>query len=138
MANEVTLNAKLTISKGGASVTNLTSTKSQNIQSTLPGHQIDEVQSVGTSRTSISLGSIAVASQYFLLLRNQDPTNFVKVEVQSGVATWGVAGFMKPGETFGPVRCAAQSGGYPVYVLTADTAACDVEVVAGEAGDPTL
>jgi hypothetical protein len=136
MANEITVQAKLTAAKNGASITNATSSKTQTMESTLEKLH-HTVQDVGTTTEAVGLGDVAVADQHWILLRNLDATNFVTVHVRKDVTpTDTVAGVMLPGESFGPVRAGAQSGGYPHYRMTADTAACDVEVLACDAGDP--
>lgn len=136
MANEITIQAKLTGTKNNASITNSVSSKTQTMESTLEKLH-HTVQAVGTSMEEVSLGDITVADQHWILLRNLDATNFVTVHVRKDVTpTDTVAGIILPGESFGPVRAGAQSGGYPHYRMTADTAACDVEVLACDAGDP--
>jgi hypothetical protein len=137
MSNEITITAKLLAAKNNASVSNSVSSKTQTMESTLDNLH-HTVQDVGTSSESVSLGDITVGDQHWILLKNLDPTNFVTVHVRKDVTpTDTVAGIMLPGEPFGPVRAGAQTGGYPHYRMTANTAACPVEVVACDAGDPT-
>lgn len=136
MANEITVQAKLTAAKNGASITNATSSKTQTMESTLEKLH-HTVQEVGTSSEAVSLGDVDVSKQHWILLRNLDATNFVTVHIRKDVTpTDTVAGVMLPGESFGPVRAGAQTAGYPHYRTTADTAACPVEVGACDAGNP--
>lgn len=137
MSNEITVQAKLTAAKNGASITNAISSKTQTMESTLEKLH-HTIQDVGTGGEDVALGDVDVTKQHMILLRNLDPTNYVTVHVRKDVTpTDTVAGIMLPGESFGPIRAGAQTAGYPKYRMTANTAACDVEVEACDAGDPT-
>lgn len=142
MANEITIQSKLTATKGGSSVTNYTSDFTITMASALSlKSSID--QSVGYSAAeAISTGDVTLTQEHWLQFVNNDATNFVTVEVHKDSSNMAVAGVMLPGEPFGPVRALAQGtspfgAGYPCYKLKADTAACVVTVIACEAGDPT-
>ena len=137
MANEITIQAKLTATKNSASITNSVSSKTQTMESTLEKLH-HTVQAVGTSIEDVALGDVDISKQHWILLRNLDGTNYVTVTLRSAVTPVdAVAGIMLPGESFGPVRAGAQTAGYPKYMMTANTAACDVEVLACDAGSPT-
>lgn len=136
MASEITILSKLTATKGGTSRTNYTSDFTQTMASTATAMAQND-QDVGTSAEAILTGDVTLTDQHFLLFINHDATNYVEVEVHKDGSNMAVAGVMLPGEQFGPVRAAGQSGGYPCYKLKANTAACLVEVLAVEAGDPT-
>ena len=136
MANEITIVGKLTVTKGGTSVTNTTSSKTQTMAAAaaLMDHF---TQDVGTSREEVAIAThVDTTDEYGVLLRNADATNYVIVELEYSSAAYVVAGRMRPGETWGPVRFPARSGGYPKTHTTANTAACIVEVVCAEFGDP--
>jgi len=144
MANEITLTARLAVSKNGMTVQNATYTKTQSIESTItyPRKQNAD-QVVGTSDEALALGDIditnATGKDYMVLLRNQDAAAIVEVKVKSAATpTYTVIGRMYPGETWGPCRMekldASDLGG--IY-LDSDTADTPVEVVASEVGDPT-
>lgn len=135
MANEITITSKIAATKGGSSVTNYTSSFNVDMASTATTKsQVD--QEVGTSAEAIITGDVTLTDQHFLWFCNHDETNYVEVQVHKDGSNMAVAGVMRPGEPFGPVRAAGQSGGYPCYKLKANTAACTVEVIAVEAGDP--
>lgn len=137
MANEISLTFKLSGSKGGTTVTNVSSTKTQSMSSTAVV-LANVVQEVGTSREEIDIATIGVdtTDEYMVLLRNMDATNYVIVELEYSSSNYVVAGRMRPGEAWGPVRFPARSGGYPKLHCTANTAGCNVEIVTLEAGDP--
>lgn len=141
MANEITIQSKLTATKGGSSVTNYTSDFTITMESTLT-KMTNLVQGVGTTREAVDVGDVditnATGAQYLLQLTNNDATNFVLLEVQTGASTYWTVGVMLPGESWGPVRLPKLDGsGYGGIFMDADTAACDVNVVAVAAGDPT-
>lgn len=137
MANEVTVTSRVQWSKSGVTIANATYTDTITVESTLTKAS-SSVVSIGTTVEAVDTGDVTVTKQYGLRFTNLDATNFVTVYVRYDVSpTDVVAGIMLPGETFGPVRAGAQSGGYPAYWLKADTAACDVEVECYDLGDPT-
>jgi hypothetical protein len=147
MANEISLTAKLSVSKGSVSIANAISTKTQSMASTtgFGGGAADDMchhtQNVGTTREAIDLVDVdntnATGGEYILLLYNRDATNYVTVEVQTGAASYWTVGIMRPGESWGPNRLPKLDGsGYGGVFCDADTAACRVEVLACEAGDP--
>ncbi len=123
MANEITITAKLSVSKGGTSVANATSTDSIDMAGT---NMMTLVQSVGTSAEAVGpLTDIDTASSYFVLFRNKDSTNYVEVSFDAG-GTYSLR--MNAGELCGPFRVVA---GEAIH-LRANTAACEVEVIACE------
>lgn len=140
MANEITIQSKLTATKGGSSVTNYTSDFTISMNTALT-KMASVVQGVGTVREAVELGDVdisnATGDEYWIRLTNNDSTNFVTVEVKTGASTYAVIGKMYAGESWGPVRMAKLDGsGYGGIYLTANTAACDVDVTICEAGDP--
>lgn len=122
MANEISYTGKLSVSKGGTTVTNATSTDSIDMSGT---SMLTVVQSIGTSYEALVLTDIDTAAKYFVILRNKDATNYVEVSFDAG-STYSLR--MDPGELCGPLPMVAgeQIG------CRANTAACDVEVVACE------
>jgi|GEM_PF-5379200 hypothetical protein len=139
MANEITLSASLKATKNNVSVAPLTTSKVQTMQSS--GSKMHHtVQSVGfAAKEILSVGDVDVTKQYWVLLYNRDATNFVTVYLRKDVTPTDVdAGIILPGEPYGPVRMQLQTGGYPVMYLQADTAACNVEVVVTDGGNPSL
>ena len=140
MANEITIQSKLTATKGGSSVTNYTSDFTISMNTALT-KMANLVQGVGTVREAVEVGDVditnATGDEYWIRLTNNDSTNFVTVEVRTGASTYMVVGKMYAGETWGPARLPKlDASGYNGIYLTADTAACDVDVTICEAGDP--
>ena len=137
MANEITFTAGLKAQKNNVSVTQLITQKAQTMQSTIEKMH-HTVQSVGAGGAeNLSTGDVDLTKQYAFLLYNRDAAHFVTVRVRKDATPTDVdVGIMRPGEPFGPVRAPAQAGGYPKYMMQADTAACDVEVTVRDAGDP--
>lgn len=122
MANEISVTAKLSVSKGGTTVTNATSTDSIDMTGT---NMLTLVQNIGTSYEALTLTDIDTASKYFVLLRNKDATNYVEVSFDAG-STYSLR--MDAGELCGPLPMVAgeQIG------CRANTAACEVEVICCE------
>lgn len=130
------LQFKLTMTEGVVTMTNAQSTKSQTRESTLTKIH-HTIQSVGTgAEEAIDTGDVDLSKQHWVLLVNRDASNYVIVSAHKDGSNQADAYIMLPGEPFF-ARCAGQSGGYPITKVQADTAACDVEVLVGEAGDPT-
>jgi hypothetical protein len=137
MANEITIQAKLSAAKNGAGISNATTTKTQTIENALAGPRVNGLQSVGTSKEAVALADTDTTKQYMVLLRNTDPTNYVTVYGRPDATPNDCAvGIMLPGESWGPVRMPALTGGYPLLYVKADTAACQVDVQVTEAGNP--
>lgn len=122
MANEISITAKLSVSKGGTTVTNATSTDSIDMTGT---NMLTLVQNIGTSYEALTLTDIDTASKYFVMLRNKDATNYVEVSFDAG-STYSLR--MDAGELCGPLPIVAgeQIG------CRANTAACEVEIICCE------
>lgn len=122
MASEISITAKLSVSKGGTTVTNATSTDSIDMSGT---NMLTLVQNIGTSYEALTLTDIDTASKYFVMLRNKDATNYVEVSFDAG-STYSLR--MDAGELCGPLPMVAgeQIG------CRANTAACEVEVICCE------
>lgn len=141
MANEITLTAALQASKNSVKVVNSTTAKIQNME-TVKTHMTHEIQNVGTSEEALDVGDVditnATGGEYMVLLFNRDATNYVSVEVKyAATPSYWVIGIMRPGEPWGPVRLPKLDGSSlgGIY-LKANTAACDVEIVVVEGGNP--
>jgi len=136
MSSEISLTAKLQSVKASQTFTNQVSTKTQNMKTTLDaGHHT--TQNVGTAKEILSTGDVTLTEEHFVLLYNRDATNFVDVFMRLNVTPTDVqSGRMRPGECYGPVRLMLQTASYPSLWLQANTAACDVEVVVCDGGDP--
>lgn len=140
MANEITITSKLNASKGGVTVTNATTTKTQTMSTTAEDME-HGTQNVGTAREALNVGDVditnATGDQYIVHLRNMDDTNFCTVEVQTGASTYAEHSILLPGEFSGAIRRNKLDGsGYNGLFLKFDTAAGQVERIVVEAGDP--
>lgn len=131
---DITMAFKLTLTEGSVTMTNSQGSKDQVRESTLDKIH-HTVQAVGTSVEVVSTGDVDLTKQHTILLINRDATNFVTVSAHKDVSNQADGFIMLPGEMFF-ARCAGQTAGYPVTKMKADTAACNVEVLASEAGDP--
>lgn len=123
MANEISITAKLNVSKGGASATNLTSTDTLD----MTGVNISsDVQDVGTSYETISTGGVdTTGSDYWVLIYNMDATNFITVSFNASTAH----ALIPPGGLFGPIKKVLNT----VVSVKFDTAAGQANVIACEA-----
>lgn len=132
MANEITVYSNLTHTASGSTVTSSTTSDVINDDSATKRHSLI-VQDVGFAATeAASVGDVNTAKQYWARLRNLDLNNFVLVYVTSGGSDVEI-GRMNPGETWGPCRMKAVSASNPTLKVKADTAACQVEVIACQA-----
>ena len=85
----------------------------------------------------VALLDVLTTNDYVIMLTNKDATNYVTVSIDNG-ATPNVnivCGKIYPNESWGPVRMPASATGYPRLSVQADTLACNVEIICGEA-DP--
>jgi len=137
MANEITIQASLKSQKNNISVSQITTSKVQTMESTQEKMH-HTVQDVGTGAVEdLSSGEVDLTKRYMVLLYNLTSAKNVTVRVSKhGAPTDPDVGIMRPGEPWGPVRMPAQSGGYPKLLMISNTAASDVEVTVTEAGDP--
>lgn len=91
-------------------------------------------QLVGTAEEPVELLDVSIAQQYVVMLTNKDATNYVVVKVEVSAAAYHIIGRIYPGESWGPVRMPIPaSTPYPRLAVQANTAACNVEVICGEA-----
>lgn len=136
MSAEITLQAKLQSVKNNQTFTNQVWQKTQNMKTTLDmGHHTSQI--VSTSKEILSTGDVTLTEEHFVLLYNRDTTNFVDVFMRLNATPTDVqSGRMRPDESYGPVRLMLQTASYPSLWLQANTAACDVEVVVCDGGDP--
>jgi hypothetical protein len=120
MANEINIQAQLTVSLGGATI-NGAASKSITIAGT--GLQAT-VQNIGTTTEALSFTDMDDIG--YLYLKNQDATNFIMVGLVSPVSAGNAFLTLLPGE-FALVPTRQET----IYAI-ADTAACDLQVVACE------
>lgn len=132
MANEITIVSNLTHTAAGSTVTSATTSDVVDDPSTTKRHSLI-VQDVGFAASeTASTGDVNTAKQYWARLRNLDPNNYVIVYVTSGGSDVEI-GRISSGETWGPCRMKAVVSGNPLLKVKADTAACQVEVIACQA-----
>ena len=112
MANEIALTCKATVSKTGTTITNATSTKSLDMTGTNMFHAVINIPITTLTQLETSFTGITVASNYWVLARNQDtasaitlyltnastypitvipPGSFALVQCVGGKSIWGVA-----------------------------------------------
>lgn len=136
MANEISFTSKLSVTKSSVTVTNATSTKTQTMATTAAALH-HTVQAVGfAAAEAISTGDVVLTDQHLILLWNRDSTNYVTVTCHKDVSNSATCGIMRPGEPWGPVRAELQTAGYPCFKMQSAVAACNVEVIVCDAGDP--
>ena len=123
MASEIALTCKITVSKGGMTGTNATSTKTLDMTGTTI---FTNNPSIGTSYEALVLTDVDTTADHWILLRNMDATNFVWV-APTAADTYASAKIPPGGFTL--MKRPANIATY----LKADTAACEVEVVSCEA-----
>jgi len=128
----LTRNINVVWSSGGITAANATKTNGLDPHADAV-RAFNNPQVIGTTAEDIDLNDVDPSNEYVVLLTNKDATNYVDVYVRKDATpTDTQVGRMRPGEPWGPVRMPAQSGGYPKLRCIANTASCNVEVVAGE------
>lgn len=125
---EITWNVAFEASKNGIRVPFSTSINTS-IQTTLGIlHHTEQV--VGTTKESVSIGDADAGSECIVLIRNTDPTNIMSLWV---VSQQPPNFYIRPGETFGPVRV---YNGLASWQMSCANASGKAEVIVIEAGDP--
>lgn len=121
MANEISIQAALSGSKGGTTVTGTQS----NLQ-TLTGTGLwANTQLIGTSAEQIVFpGDLTTEGITHLWIKNDDPTNYVTIGLDASVTS----PFAKL--LAGQVMLLPVYQGNPVYYAKANTAACNLKLVA--------
>jgi hypothetical protein len=129
----ITRNVKLQFSSGGIEASNTTQTNGVDPDTTAV-RAFKNPQVIGTSAEDVDLQDLTLTEEHIVLLTNKDATNYVDIYYRKDATPTDThAGRIYPTEMWGPVRLPAQSGGYPKLRMVANTAACNVEVVACEA-----
>lgn len=129
----ITRNVKFQFSSGGIEASNTTQTNGVDPDAAAV-LAFKNVQVVGTSAEDVDLQDLTLTEQHIVFLTNKDATNYVEIyDRKDATPTDTLTGIIYPGEMYGPVRRPAQSGGYPKLRMAANTASCNVEVVACEA-----
>jgi hypothetical protein len=127
-------NIKFQFSSGGIEASNTTQAPTGIDPHTDSVRAFKNTQSVGTAAEDVALLDIDLANQHIVMLTNKDATNFVTIyDRKDATPTDVTTAVIYPGESYGPVRRIAQTAGYPKLRMLADTASCNVEVVACEA-----
>lgn len=121
MANEITIAISLAASKGGTTVQGAVTR-----QQTLTGTGLwSNTQSIGTAAEALSFpGDLTTEGISAVYIKNADPTNFVELALDSGMTNK----FAKI--LAGEVACFRPYIGNPTFYAKADTAACNVQMVA--------
>lgn len=115
MANEITLDLKLSFSKSGTTF----SLEQKGLTVSVTGTRfIHNRQSIGTSEEAIDLGDVATGGYFFAV--NRDGTNFVSI--RSGTGATNLVK-LKAGEAC----CFRLSGDASAPFAIANTGACDLE-----------
>ena len=129
----ITRNINFGFSSGGIEASNTTKTNGVDPDATSV-RAFKNVQIAGTSAEDVNLLDLTLTEEHIVLFTNKDATNFVDIYVRKDATPTDThVGRIYNTESWGPVRMPAQSGGYPKLRFIADTAACNVEVVACEA-----
>ena len=151
MANEIALTFKISANAGGTLATNSTYTKTQSmVASPQAVHHTLQTVAAGANAeypTILSVGSVntMVANGYWVLLRNQDATNFINIGMVTDNATTSYimhpVGIALAGEPFGPIRApvtgAVGSNNYhAIGMWPGVAAAIQVEVLVCTGGTP--
>lgn len=117
MANEITIQSRLTLSKGG----NKASFAPDTQKVTQTGTRLkDVVVNVATTEQTLTISDVGTPG--YIAFQNLDGTNYV----QWGIATGVYTGRVRAGEVANPFRI---DGGVATLYLKANTAACDLRVV---------
>jgi hypothetical protein len=121
MPNEITFSASLSVSKDGSTVTgNLT-----DVEDLAGVGKYAAVQNIGTTAELISFpGDLTTEGISFLWFRNMDPTNYIDLARDSGMAQTYAR--LKPGQ----VALIPPAAGNPTIYARANTAACNLQIVA--------
>ena len=129
----ITRNVNFSWNNGYISVGNAVKTQSL-LANASAIRAFSNTQAVGTSTEPVDLLDVSIADQYVIMLTNKNATNFVVVKVEVSAAAYHIIGRIYPGESWGPVRMPIPaSTPYPRLAVQANTAACNVEVICGEA-----
>lgn len=147
MASEVQFTAKIAAAKLSVSMTNLVSTKTQNMQAAtfVAQHMQHNVQAVGASEEALDVGDVdisnATGGDYAVLLFNRDTgLNYVEVKykITAGPTYW-IAAKLLAGECFLAGRVPKLDGSSlgGIY-LKSSSGTQNVESLVVEMGDPTL
>jgi hypothetical protein len=120
MANEISVTANLSASKGGASITPGSKSKTITMAGT---NMISSTQSIGTTSELVIFGDITGAPEY-VFITNLDTENYVEIGGDSGLTVWNLK--LKPGyPTLIPLSSAT-------LYAKANTATCQILVSAVE------
>jgi len=139
MSDEAKFTSSMTCNKNNSTLpADTVSSKNITVEAALSEKHFTE-QDI-SSQEDVSLGDVDVSKEYAVRLRSLDTTvdEWIKVVLVTSGPTSNEFGRMRPGETFGPVRMIAQSGGFPKLAIAASTGTKVCRVEAFELGDPSL
>lgn len=130
--NDIQLTSGLSVTSGGETYSSTATSSFSSAEDTFEcGLKVE--QSV-TTIEAVYLGDINLAKEHFIHLRNENASHHVTVTLHASGSVSTVAGIMRAGESFGPIRCPVQDAGYPCYKMTSSSGTCKVVVTAGTAG----
>jgi len=136
MANEITLTARLSASKGGGSVANSLYSFSVDMAGSNMYHSMQEIDGDTPTEAAkaLDLGDVNTANDYWLLVRNMDATYDVLLALDSTHTTFAKQfAVIPPRKAVGPICI---PGGATVYARNSSAlteVTSDIEVVACEA-----
>lgn len=81
MANEITMSASMTVSKGGVAISTGSLSKTLDMTGT---YAATESQSIGTSNEALSFNTTDITGDVNLVVKNMDSTNYVEIFKDSG------------------------------------------------------
>lgn len=81
MANEITMSASMTVSKGGVAISTGSLAKTLDMTGT---YAATESQSIGTSNEALSFNTTDITGEVNLVVKNMDATNYVEIFKDSG------------------------------------------------------
>jgi len=119
MANEIQMTASLIVNKDGTAL-NGTASKVVDMSGSA---KIASTQNIGTTTEALAIGDIT--NMGYLYVKNLDSTNFVLIGLTSPVQASNAMVHLKPGE-FALIPTRQET----IYAI-ADTAACNIDIVAG-------
>ena len=123
MSNEITLRASMKVVNGNLEIPLLGSSQFQDDQTNARGGQ-PGTATIGTSEEDVSFGDLTAPGWVWLV--NLDDTNYVKYGPKSGAA------MVLFGEIYPGKRALFFLGASVTLRMVADTAACDVMIVAAD------
>jgi hypothetical protein len=133
----ITRNVNFSWNNGTTSVGNAVKTATL-VGNATNARAFSNTQLIGTGIEPVALLDVVTTNDYVVMLTNKDTLNYVTVSIDNAATSNVniVCGKIFPNESWGPVRMPASATGYPRLSVQANTGACNVEVICGEALPP--